>query len=157
MRKIRNMQLMTITILASRTVLCCASNKTIRRGYSSVWMLLMGYPATGKIQGEMERWGCHRGKYFPAWACPLWSGWDMKEQPQHWWGEIPGAGKALCPPTSRIIPRPAVWTTELTEPGEKQSKVTILSQVAQTQAHQLLWPVPKAVTPEGSRTAAPAA
>lgn len=94
---------------------------------------------------------------FPARACPLWSGWDMKEQSQLWQGKIPGGGKALCSPASRAIPRVAVWTTRLIEPGEKQSKVTILSLVAQTQAHQILWPVPQVVTLEGSRTAAPAA
>lgn len=50
-----------------------------------------------------------------------------------------------------------MWTTKLIETGEKHSNVIILSLMAQAQAHKFLWPVPKMVTPEGSRTAAPAA
>lgn len=80
----------------------------------------------------------------------------MKEQSQLQQGEIPGRGKALHSPASRTTPRAAMWTTKS---GETHSKVTVRSLMAQAQAHKLklLWPVPKAVTPEGNRAAAPAA
>lgn len=104
----------------------------------------------------MGRWGCHRDKIslrepVHDGVAEIWKN-NLNSDKEKSQGEV-----KLC---AHLPPEPSLelqWTTRLIEPGEKQSKVTILSLVAQTQAHQILWPVPQVVTLEGSRTAAPAA
>lgn len=77
------------------------------------------------VASEVGRWGCRRGRCFPAEACPLWTE-DVKKQSYLLQGVEKKIGMALCSSTPRTIPKAAVWTTKLIKPGENHSKAVIV-------------------------------
>lgn len=85
----------------------------------------------------MGRWGCQR-QILPCMSLSITEQLRYERTIATPARRNTGGGKALCSPPCRTIPRAAMWITKLKRPGKKHSKVTILTLMAQGQAHKPL-------------------